>query len=162
MDDLQDIISAYLIAQGAHTGGHFYEAGQHDVPIELNAKTMSESWKTRDKRKNGDIHGAGFYMQDRMRDEIDDHEMKKKVATVNALIKAFYLTDGPGKLSGSLEQGGDIRGMEKTTGNHYVKPLIALSILEDIRQAKSKDNGKLSYGFDVVDGAPGGRVTYRW
>lgn len=158
--DLQALIAAYLISQGAHTGGHFYEANKQDVPAKMNMYALSESWQARNRQQDADINGAGFSMQDRVREMLPDEE-RKNVALANAIFKGLYLAGLPNKLSGNIQQGGDVAGMERSSGNKYAKAIVASSIVGDLIRSRSPDS-RVSYGFDVVDGAPGGRVNFRW
>ena len=98
-----------------------------------------------------------------MRNLIDDPETKKTVSLVNDLIKGLYLAGAPMKMWNQLASGsgGDIAGMEQASGNKYVKPLLGASLVADLLTAKNP-NSKWSYGFDVIDGAPGGRINFRW
>lgn len=157
--DISSLIASYLISQGAHTGGHFYEANNYSdplasTPIKLDAENLVEKWRANSNSRATDIHGAGFAMQDRIRDTIDDSETKKNVATMGALIKGLYLAGVPMMLSKQMNSGGDIEGMERTSGNKYTKHLIGASALADV------------YGipvqFTTVDGAPGLMYTKRF
>ena len=181
--DIPKLIAAYLISQGAHTGGHFNEANSQNVPIRLDAKNLIEDWEVKSKRldpekvksspyrdfilsneqiendnnrKRASIHGAGFSMQDKVRDLINDPETKKDVSLMNAAIKAAYLMGVPQALSKKISDGNneDIGGMEKTSGNKNVKGLLAASILADIYTMKNpKSNSNIQ--FTTVNGAPG-------
>lgn len=175
MSNILPILEAFLISQGAHTGGHLQEAEIQNVPIDLNLKHMSENWEIRpytlglneirkspwghlwlsneerandENRRRAAIHGAGFSMQDRVRDMIDDPETKNNVSNMGALIKGLYIAGIPGKMSKELGKlGGDIEGMKRSSGNKYVKHLVGASALADV------------YGipvqFTTVGGAPG-------
>ena len=183
--DIEKLLLAYLISQGAHTAGHFYQAQNsgnplRDVPIKLDAKNLAEQWDVPDKwsaphrggdpyaglrmshedyiadnnRKTTDIRGHGFAMQDRIRETIDDPETKKNVATMGALIKGLYLAGVPMMLSKQINSGGDIEGMEQSSGNKYVKHLVGASALADVYG--------LPVQFTTVDGAPGLMYTKRF
>lgn len=189
----KELIQAYIIGQGSHTGGHFIQAQNpdnpmRDVPMKLDARNLVENWDIPDKwspprednpykdlhmshkdyladnnRKSADIHGAGFAEQDRIRNLIDDPETKKDVSIVNALIKGAYLAGVPMKLSKQIRSGGDIEGMEATSGNKHIKEFVGASALWDLLKGTGAiKNQNIDYGFDVIDGAPGGRITARW
>jgi len=181
--DIPKLLAAYIISQGAHTGGHFNEANSQGVPISLDAKNLIEDWEVKSKRldpekvksspyrdfilsneqiendnnrKRASIHGAGFSMQDKVRDLINDPETKKDVSLMNAAIKAAYLLGLPQKLSSEItsSKNNDIGGMKNASGNRYVKGLIAASGLMDLYKTNHPE-GNSSIQFTTVNGAPG-------
>lgn len=197
MNALEQLLAAYAISQGTHTGGHFYQANNpgnpmRDVPMRLNPQELVEEWNIPDdwqparpggaynalhmpyedyladnNRKAADIHGAGFAMQDRIGNALQGTEIQRPVLGMNALIKGLYLSGAPMKLSQQLNQsGGDIGGLERTTGNNYIKELLAASALWDaIRAYSGVGTGKnaLQVGFDTFDnGTPGIIFTKHW
>ena len=153
---LLDLIAAYAAAQGAHTGGHFAEANSQGVPISLQG--FQEVWNQPDLRKDTDINGAGFQMQDLISSGTNNREM----SLANALIKGSYLAGIPGMLDKNLKGAGDINNMEMESGNKYTKELIAVSTLADLIKAYSPEN-KWSVGFSTFGtGQPGLKLNYRW
>lgn len=151
--DPKSILLAYLISQGAHTTGHFYESNKQDVPINFNLKTLSESWGPTNKEQETDINGAGFSMQDKIRNLLPENT-KRNESLASALLKGLYLAGVPNKLSGSIQQGGDIDGMSNASGNRGVKKLLLASILADIYAAKNPKS-TASVNFATINGAPG-------
>jgi hypothetical protein len=151
--DMLPVIQAYIIAQGSHTGGHFAEANRQDVPMKLDMKKLSEDWNQDkiSKKDATDIHGKGFEFQDLISSGADG-KTREDVSKINALIKAFYLVGGPqifSKLDGTQ---GDIKEMQKFSGNKYVPHMIGLTALSDLLQTKDSKN---SLGFVVNNGQPG-------
>ena len=183
---LLDLIAAYAIAQGAHTGGHFKQATNQenpmrDVPMGLNAKEFAEKWQVNDEwkapngkykelvmshedylkdnvKKKTDIHGAGFATQDMMRDKMSG-KTREDVSKMNALIKLMYLAGVPGMLNEQFKSSGDIKEMQKESGNKYVPHMVGLTALSDILQKK---DSKTSLGFRVENGQPGLVINHRW
>lgn len=156
---LNELLQAYLIAQGSHTGGHFIQAQNpddpmDDVPISLDLKNLTEKWRTPDNRTAADIHGAGFGFQDTIRNLIPDEETRNNVGEMSALIKGLYLAGVPMKLSKQMKSGGDIEALERTSGNRYVKPLVGISALADLYDIPIK--------FTTVNGAPGLMYSMRF
>ena len=184
--DIPSLLAAYLISQGAHTGGHFAEAQRQNVPISLDTRNLAEDWtvpfpkdlaskpdpryaalyesapdQMKDyRRKESMMNGAGFVQQDQARDMFSG-DTKSNVATMNAILKALYLSGAADKFSNVGYKKGDIGGMEKASGNQNTKALLAASILGDIYAAQNP-NSNWSYNFDVIDGSPGGRINFRW
>lgn len=183
--ELADILTALLIAQGSHTGGHFRQATNPDNPmrnesINLDTKKLKESWNVRDewspapgyedlqishedylkdnRRKNIDIHGAGFTTQDRVRD-MTTGKTREDVSKANAIIKALYLAGVPSMMTGLNRGQGDIKAIKHLSGNKYVSEMIGMSILSDLLQ---KPDSRTSLGFTVQNGAPGLMLNYKW
>lgn len=180
---LLDLIAAYAIAQGSHTGGHFNQASNQgnpmrDVPMGLSVKQMAELWRTPDRwskggtskdmthedylkdisKKRTDIHGAGFAMQDKVRDNLSGKE-REEVSKMNALIKALYVAGIPQKLSKLDGTKGDIKEMQKESGNKYVPHMVGLTALSDLLQKK---DSRTSLGFRVENGQPGLVINHRF
>ena len=156
--DLLSLLQAYAIMQGSHTGGHFDSASKIGVPISMNGIT-EENWgeptetKTRPhyepvKTGNGifdkkyiqtgieeyqspnyraktDINGAGFQIQD----EISSKVNNKETSLVNAFLKSLYLAGVPKIMNGNQ---GDIKEMQKSSGNRYVPHIVGATALSDV------------------------------
>ena len=183
--ELADIITALLIAQGSHTGGHFRQATNPGNPMRnermgLDLKDLAETWEVKDKwspapgyerlqmshedylndnkKKAADIHGAGFATQDRVRDMMDG-KPRSDVSKANALIKLLYLAGVPSMLSKMNGSKGDIKELKEVSGNKYIPELLGLSVLSDLLQ---KPDSRTSLGFTVQNGAPGLLLNYKW
>ena len=114
-------------------------------------------------RKEAELHGAGFEFQDKIRNMIEDPELQKSVSVMNALIKAGFLAGAVDKVTQGKAsyKGGDVGALEKTSGNRHTKDLVMASALYDLYKSRNP-GGDVSFGFDVIDGAPGARATLRW
>lgn len=153
---LLDLISAYAIAQGSHTGGHFDTANKQGVPMHLDG--FEEVWKQPDIRKDIDINGAGFQAQD----NVVNRSSNKDASLVSALIKGAYLAGVPGMLNKNLDGYGDINNMVRESGNKYVPHMIGLTSLSDMMGYMNPDRN-WSLGFSTFGtGQPGLLFNYRW
>ena len=153
---LLDLIAAYAVAQGSHTGGHFDQAAKQGIPIKLEG--IVEKWNQPDVRKNTDIDGAGFQLQDSVANSVDN----KNINLANALIKIGYLLDTPAMLDKNLAGYGDIRNMERESGNPHVDKMILATALSDLMKYNNPEQ-KWSIGFSTFGtGQPGIVYNRRW
>ena len=155
---LMDLLSVGL-SQGGHTGGHFAEASSQGVPMKLSG--LQEVWDQPDVRKDVDINGAGFGMQDLLSRGLGGTELEKTLLA-NALIKGGYVLGLPGVFDRNLKGYGDIENIERLSGNRFVRELVILSALSDLYNYGSGNNqwgvGLSTFGT----GQPGLMFNYRW
>jgi len=160
--DMLDLIAAYAISQGVHTGGHFNEAARQEIPIRLDVKNFKEVWRQPDNRKDADLNGAGFQAQDDIKTALHGTKEGQNAALLNAIIKGSYLAGVPGLLSKNSHGFGDIENMERTSGNKYTKGLIAGTLIDDLATYLHPEK-KWSVGFSTFGtGQPGLKVNFGW
>lgn len=176
--DYSDFILPWLI----HPAGHLTYGNQASGNARLDVGNLSEKWRgpirayreptvedilqsrtmiSRDREgmdhlavpiydetAQSNFGGAGFEAQDAF------GRAKKSPAynIGNALHKAMYLA-GSDRFSGA-NLGGDIRQMERNSGNKYVEALLAATAADDLRRAFNPDSN-VSLDFTTNNGAPG-------
>jgi len=163
--DYSEVLKALLMNQATHTGGHMEEAYRQGMRpsyvdwgkgIEVVPRWVSNPRTSQQKRSAAQWHGAGFKGQQKSARQLQDTELEQTYRAIEGLYKLGYL----GGVKSKNAQG-DIKNLERITGNKATGTLLAISALTDLYKSK-KPNKKWDYEFDVVGGAPGGKFTYRW
>jgi len=154
--DIEKLIAAGLFSSlAAHPYGHIAEASKEGRPASVDYRTGTESYNDEglSPEKKANIHGAGFEMQDRMANAMDSPEMHGFNAVYKTLFP--YIVDK----MGSAIPGGDIGGMERSSGNKYIKPILGASAFYDAYKAMHPDNN-VNVGFSTFGkGTPGLMAT---
>lgn len=175
--DYADFILPWLI----HPAGHLTSGNSLSGNARMNYDEMSEKWRgpirayrnpMQEDLQNGNtmivkdrdgmdcvvvpiydeksqalFGGAGFEAQDRM----GEAKRSSSYDLGNAMHKAMYL-GGMHKLSGATE--GDLKQMERNSGNKAVNAMLAVTAIDDLASsADPEKNWRLM--FHVRDGAPG-------
>lgn len=150
---LQDLALSLALQTGMHPYGHVGAGAQLDVPVDIDWRTRTEKWNTPDRRKDAEINAGGFALQDLMASLMGTPE----ASTANALYKIGYMSGL------TLPKGtqGDIKNLERLSGNNATEALVALSILGDLIKAKNPKSN-WSTQFIAPEGAPGLQFTTRW
>lgn len=156
--DLKSLAQAYALTQLAHTGGHFLEAKREDIPMRMNMKEFGEEWFTPDDRKAAQVGGGGFKHQGTLTSRLLGSDIEPEARVMSGMMKLLYpLVQS--KLQPNPKDS-DVYQMERS-GNRYVKELVGLSALVDLFKSVNPDK-RWDYSFDVIDGAPGGRLDFRF
>lgn len=156
--DILPILQGYAIAQGSHTGGHFDEAGNQGIPISLHAREFAEHWNQPDIKKNIDMDGAGF----RMQDQVVNAGNNREAHLISAIIKALYLAGVPKMLGGDSMRGGDIEEVKDHSGNRYTPHMLGATAISDLAGYNNPDRN-WSLGFSTFGtGQPGLIYTHRF
>lgn len=148
--DLQALLAALALSAGAaHPLGHVSEGGKRGVPMTIDYKNMVESWKT-DPKTAGDsmaIHGAGFKAQDDIARAIENPKAKEAAYLANAILKGGYAAGISDKMAKGMENGGDIGGMERASGNKLTRPLVGFAAAMDlIKSQRPEQDWDISAG----------------
>lgn len=185
MPDFSNILTPLLMAQMAHTMGHYDKAGEIGVPISQHA--LSENWHHNDTptqwvdekypenyylpylqgkhkgyrrvpgrkdplltdRAESTILGGGFEMQD----ELGRSLRNPDYSLANAVIKAAYMA-GSHRLARNSTGSGDIRDLERSSGNRAVNAMLGATVASDLyHYANPENNASLS--FNAMNGTPG-------
>lgn len=184
-----DALTALILNQFAHTAGHFDRAGKEGADISLHGTDLAERWNyapdyytqrpmvvpkrgskgrptletrmitephyEKDPAKvNSEIHGGGLSMQGELGGALQDPAYDN----AEAIYKLLYLTGLQNRLGKNIN--GDIRNLERSSGNKNVDTLVALSALDDWRRSRNPDSN-WRFDFRTFDGAPGGMVSLR-
>ena len=124
--------------------------------VEVVPNWVSNPRTKQQKRAAGIWHGAGFKKQQEGARQLEGTDLESTYRAVEGLYKLAYLAGLKSKATR-----GDVKNLEQISGNKATGGLLALSALADLYKAK-KPNRKWDYSFDVIDGAPGGRLDYRF
>lgn len=160
--DIANLIAAYGMIAGAHTGGHFNEAARQGIPIGLNPREFSEIWaepaSARDRTR---MNGAGFEMQDIVSDKLPVVG-KQEADLANAVYNAIYAS-GKIPLKNARYVDGDIGGIAQNSGisEHRIKQMLYANALADLVRSQN-DDAKWKMRFHAIDGFPGLMLDYRW
>ena len=150
---------AGLITTISHSLGHVEQGNRVGIPVKVNPAKFTETWKTRDKRKDLKVHGAGFRTQDELTKRLGASSMSKEASIANAIYKAGYLLGISKQMTGVDD---DIDHIGKSAGSKTPTQLsLIASILSDIHKSKNPDR-KWDVGFwQSKKGAPGLRLTIK-
>jgi hypothetical protein len=161
---LADLIAAYGMIAGSHTGGHFNEASKQGIPIGLNPREFSESWKEPDSMPNRTrMNGAGFEMQDFVSDKLPVVG-KREADLANAIYNALYASGlALGNQKDMMYEGGDVGGIAHNSGVpvHRVKQMLYATALADLARSQD-DDARWKVRFHATNGAPGLMFDYKW
>lgn len=153
MDTSLLALYALLDSGLVHPQGHVIAGKENNIPVEIDYKTKTENWKTKDKEKDSKINAGGFKYQGLLADALDGSKINEESRTALALYKFLYpllvdkVTSGKSK--------GDIKNLENSSDSRNVKGLLYLSALSDLYRARNPEgNGLLKFTtFD--NGTPG-------
>jgi len=151
----------------------------NDTKIKLLPKKFSEDWENWDDRKpenqfqesnkrepynitkeqfikdrkikDANIQGAGFETQDFIRDQLTG-KIREDASKMSALIKVLFLSGVTKKISDTDIAQGDIKELQKLSGNKHVPKMLGATILSDLLQKPDSTN---SLSFTVREGSPG-------
>lgn len=180
MDDL----GAFILNQLAHTAGHFDRAADNGADITLHGRDLAETWRynpieyqkqTRTlptkkgprqltitvpryekdpKIVDSEIASGGFGMQGEIGSALQDPTYDN----AEAIYKLLYLTGIQNHLGNGIS--GDVRQIERASGNRNVDVMLALSALDDLRRSNDpKSNWRFDY--TSADGTPVGKFSFR-
>jgi len=132
-------MAAALSAGVAHPEGHIQKAEEYGVPGKVDYRNLVERYSQPhwnmmlDKKREADIHSAGFENQQRLAKALEGTELEGEGRLFNALFKALYAAGV--KPSGTK---GDPELIAEATGNKpgLVKSLLALAALADYDKYK--------------------------
>lgn len=163
--DYAKILAAYAMTTGAHTQGHFNEAGRLGIPIDLDMKNLVEVYQPRDADEQARMAGAGYRMQDRVAEAFDGTEMGQPMRDANWAHKAAYLSGLPNAMSGKLVPGGDLGELDRSKGKHFGREALAISGLWDYMKARNPEmlkNHNVRFWQDQKTGTPGLEYEVKW
>lgn len=152
--DLKSFLEAYALSAGAmHPYGHVEAGDRKDNPVKIDYKNLIEKWDT---RKGGnsaqtDLHGGGFEMQDKLSGLSNSPDLSLS----NAIYKLLYLM-GSYKFGSGIGEG-DIKAMQRTSGNKYVPEIIAATALSDLYKSQNP-TADWSLGFTTLNGGTPGLI----
>ena len=159
MADLASLLLALGISSGVHPLGHFQTGNDLNVPVDVNWGQRTESWNTPDKRKDSEIAGGGFGIQDKLAQGLGQDDSSMRLA--NALYKLGYMSKLTLPQSSLAYGGGDVEQMQRESGNKYTKSLLGASALFDLWKSQNpKSNFDLQ--FVAPNGSPGLMGTWRF
>ncbi len=174
-----DILTASILNQLVHTGGHFDKASKEGADISLHGRDLAERWSYKPsstetkkilipvgKKELKELE-VKIPRYDKNPKEVDSNihgagfEAQDKIGGLlqdanfnkaSAIMKALYLAGIQNRIGNGIN--GDIRNLARSSGNKAVPGLLALSALDDLRRVKDP---KSTWGVDftVIDGAPG-------
>ena len=156
MADLTDILLALGISAGLHPYGHVQTGNDLNVPVSINWGKGMENWNTPDQRKDAEIAGGGFAMQNKLAQGLQGNDLELPMRIANALYKAGYMA---GIKPAGIE--GDVNQMERDSGNKATKPLLGISTLFDLWKSQNPQSN-FDLSFITPNGAPGLMGTWRW
>lgn len=164
MADFLDILAS-LAASGliVHPQGHNIAGEQVGVPVHVDYRNAMEKWNPpEDWRKEAQIQGGGFGMQDTAAHLLSGTEAETPMRYANALYKLGYLSGlALPNSSGGGTIGGDVKNLERVSGNKNVDMLLGLSALADLIKANNpKSNWDMQ--FITPEGAPGLKMNWKW